>query len=236
MGSTHQLAGLFVKRVCMYWQLPGERRGTFRATKVCDTEPTLLLIVLVGGAILSGLLLLYLYATRVRPRARNGPAPAPVASDESRARGVSANGDSRRGGSPTAVQAEPHPVPREEKRQAYVRLMAFVDSAMAEVDRAMPEEQSLPQNPMISANGEESGKVAAQLRAAGSPRVRSAYAAWSHVLFRFGFLARDVAEAAAQEQDATEYAQDVEELRKARSNVYALADGLRRQAAAELME
>jgi hypothetical protein len=134
------------------------------------------------------------------------------------------------------VRERIHDPTRESKRQAYVRLMTFVDNAMAEVDRAMPEDDALPEDPIISANGEESGKVSAELRAAGSARVRSAYAAWSHTLFRFGFLARDVAEAAAQQLDAVEYADDVQELRKTRSTVYTLADGLRRQAAAELMD
>src|SRR5687767_9673283 len=76
---SHQLAGLFVKRVCMFWQLPGERRGTVQATKICDTEPTLLLVVLVAGGIISVLVMAILYATRSRHRVKARPSRAPVA-------------------------------------------------------------------------------------------------------------------------------------------------------------
>lgn len=231
---THQLAGLFVKRVCIFWQLPGPRSGTVRATKVCDTEPTVLLVVLVAGAIISFLVLAILYATRNRRRIRAGVVPARPSNGSSNGSSTERTAQPRTPDVPRErAQIDPT---RETRRHAYVRLMAFVDNAMAEVDRAMPEDDSVPSDPIISANGEESGKVAAELRAAGSARVRSAYAAWSQTLFRFGFLARDVAEAAAQQLDAAEYADDVAELRTTRSNVYALADGLRRQAAAELME
>src|SRR5687768_2825451 len=130
---SHQLAGLFVKRVCMFWQLPGERRGTVQATKICDTEPTLLLVVLVAGGLISVLVMAILYATRNRNRVRARPAARRPVADRS------PNGSSIE--TPLVQHRPPDRGPRqgevdvarESKRHAYVRLMAFVDNAMADV-------------------------------------------------------------------------------------------------------
>jgi hypothetical protein len=104
---------------------------------------------------------------------------------------------------------------------------------MADVGRTMPEERSMPVSPPRFEN-EQNGTLAAELTVLGSAHVHAAHAAWSHALFQFYLLARDVAEAHAKNLAESQYRHEVLELRRTRSAVFELADALRRQATQEL--
>ncbi len=223
-----ELAGPFFKRVCIFGTpVPGVRPGSTRTPRICDTEPTILLAVLVAGAILGVTVAVVLYVTGRRRNSLLSPATPPV---------VVVEGAAQREVQPRAPVGEERDRSDEWRRDVYVRLMAFVDKAMAEVGRTMPEDDSVPDGPPIAPEPEESGRLAAELRALASSRARSAYAAWAQTLFHFSLLARDVAEAEAHDVPKDEYHDDVIELQRTRTTVFELADGLRRQAAEELMK
>jgi hypothetical protein len=118
-------------------------------------------------------------------------------------------------------------------RDVYSRLLAFVDRAMVDVGRTMPDERSMPVSPPRF-DTEESGTLAAELTVLGSTHVHAAHGAWAGALFQFYLLARDVAEANAQNLAESQYRHEVLELRKTRASVFELADALRRQTTQEL--
>ena len=218
------LAGLLVKRVCIFGQpVPGVRQGSTRTPRICDTEPTLLLVVLVAGVLLGAIAV----GTALVLTRRQKP-PVPLASNPAP---VPAN--------PGAVHAQPARVVDQQRgrnwRDIYVRLLAFVDRALADVERTMPDEQSMPVRPPRFEN-EESGTLAAELTVLGSAHVQAAHAAWSRTLFQFYLLARDVAEAGSQNLPEEQYRGEVLELRKTRTSVFEMADALRRLAAQELRD
>ncbi len=224
-----ELAGPFFKRVCIFGTpVPGVRPGSTRTPRICDTEPTILLAVLVAGAIVGVIVAVVLYVTGRRRDSLLSPATPPVMVVEGAAQ--------QRDVQPRAPVGEERDRADEWRRDVYVRLMAFVDKAMAEVGRTMPEDDSVPDGPPIAPEPEESGRLAAELRALASSRARSAYAAWAQTLFHFSLLARDVAEAESHSVPKDEYRDDVIELQRTRTTVFELADGLRRQAAEELMK
>ncbi len=241
-----RLAGVFVKRVCIMGSpVPGDGPGNTTTPTICDTEPTALLVVLVAGAILLVLLVLVLLATltarrrRPAPTTRYVPAPSVDGSPEV----VPASSVDR----PTEVVPPPaQPVAATPPlavtdgrsrsrnwRDVYARLLEFVDKAMSDVGRTMPEERSMPVSPPRFEN-EQSGTLAAELTVLGSAHVHTAHAAWSNALFQFYLLARDVAEAHAKNLAESQYRHEVVELRKTRATVFELADTLRRQATQEL--
>lgn len=112
-------------------------------------------------------------------------------------------------------------------------MLDLVDNAMANVGRTMPDDRSMPVSPPRFEN-EQSGTIAAELTVLGSAHVHAAHAAWSHALFQFYLLARDVAEAHAKNLAESQYRHEVIELRRTRAMVFELADTLRRQATQEL--
>jgi hypothetical protein len=231
---------VFVKRVCIMGSpVPGRGPGNTTTPTLCDTEPTALLVAIVAGAfalLLAIVLLLAILAVRRRPVAppvqvvaapsyepprAPGPAPASVAATP-------------------PLTAAPHtPVPptdgqpRRNWRDVYGRMLEFVDKAMADVGRTMPEERSMPVSPPRFEN-EQNGTLAAELTVLGSAHVHAAHASWSHALFQFYLLARDVTEAHAKNLAESQYRHEVVELRRTRSTVFELADALRRQATQEL--
>jgi hypothetical protein len=195
------------------------REGSSRTPTLCESEPTLLLVVIVGGLMLAAIAFATaLIVTRRRP---SGPTarPAPVA---------------------PSAPAQPQEPTASERRQSdrswrdvYARLLAFVDRAMADVARMMPDDTSMPAMPLRIEN-EESGRLAAEITVLGSSDVHAAHTAWTQALFRFYLLARDVAEAWSQNLPEEQYREDVIELRRTRANVIAMADALRRQVNREL--
>lgn len=219
-----RLAGVFVKRVCIMGSpVPGDGPGNTTTPTICDTEPTALLVVVVAG----GFLLLFallgviaIVALRRRPAVqyvsipeRTPPTPPvapgpPVALTDGRGRARN-------------------------WRDVYGRLLEFVDKAMIDVGRTMPDERSMPVSPPRFEN-EQSGTLAAELSVLGSTHVHAAHASWSHALFQFYLLARDVAEAHAKNLAEGQYRHEVVELRRTRANVFELADAVRRQATQEL--
>jgi hypothetical protein len=220
------LAGLLVKRVCIFGQpVPGVRPGSTRTPRICDTEPTLLLVVLVAG-ILAGAIAITtaLVLTRRRQPATDAPArPGPASAPQP----VHTSGTVARSAGDGDGQ------PGRNWRDVYARLLAFVDRATADVERTMPDERSMPVRPP-RLESEESSTLAAELTVLGSAHVHDAHAAWSRALFQFYLLARDVADAGAQNLPEEQYRNEVLELRRTRSTVIEMADALRRQAAQEL--
>jgi hypothetical protein len=230
-----RLAGVFVKRVCVLGSpVPGEGPGNTTTPTFCDTEPTALLVVVVAGAFLLLLAILVLLTILVVRRR-----PVPVAAPMSYAVAPVVEPTSLHvPPAPTVVAAPPAPVTDGRARgrnwrDVYGRLLDFVDKAMADVGRTMPEERSMPVSPPRFEN-EQSGTLGAELTVLGSAHVHAAHAAWSHALFQFYLLARDVNEAHAKNLAESQYRHEVLELRRTRSSVYELADALRRQATQEL--
>jgi hypothetical protein len=218
-----QLAGLFVKRVCIFGDpVPGVRPGSTRTPTLCEDEPTALLVAvvvmaLVGLIVLAGVLI----ATR-----RRGPRPTLVPSD------AASRPPSPPVGRPVQVAGDGHQAGRN-WRDVYVRLLAYVDRAMADVGRTMPDDRAIPVRPQRFEN-EESGRLAAELGVLGSTGVHAAHTEWARTLFQFYLLARDVADASAQNLPEEQYSSEVTELRKTRTAVFERADALRRQASEEL--
>lgn len=216
-----RLAGVFVKRVCVMGSpVPGEGPGNTTTPTICDSEPTTLLVVIVAGAFAVLLALIALLAIAVAVRRRPveravASAPPTVALSVPRAAIADGNSGSR------------------SWRDIYRRMLDFVDKAMADVGRTMPDERSMPVSPPRFEN-EQSGTLAAELTVLGSAHVHAAHAAWANALFQFYLLARDVAEAHAKNLAESQYRHEVVELRKTRATVFELADALRRQATQEL--
>ena len=229
-----QLAGVFVKRVCIMGSpVPGKGPGNTTTPTLCDTEPTALLVVAVAGGIallLALILLVAVFALRRRPRTAAPvayvpmPGPAAAAAPEAIAPPSIA---------PVAPVVSDGRARGRNWRDVYGRLLEFVDKAMADVGRTMPEERSMPVSPPRFEN-EQSGTLAAELTVLGSAHVHAAHAAWAHALFQFYLLARDVAEAHGKNLAESQYRHEVLELRKTRATVFELADALRRQATQEL--
>lgn len=208
-----QLAGAFFKRVCIFGDpVPGVREGSTRTPTLCESEPTLLLVVLVGGFLLAVIAFTTaLIATR-RRGARTRPRPQ-VAPPAERA---------------TAQQHRDR-----SWRDVYGRLLGYVDRSMADVARVMPDDAAMPAAP-VRTGSEEAATLTAEISVLGSSDVTAAHAAWSQALFRFYLLARDVAEAWSQNLPEEQYEQDVKELRRTRTAVVGLADTLRTQIDQEL--
>ena len=224
-----RLAGVFVKRVCIMGSpVPGDGPGNTTTPTICDTEPTALLVILVAGAfllLLALFALIAILALRRRPTVQyvQVPAAAPIGASVA---------------PPSIVSAAPVAVTdgrgrARNWRDVYGRLLEFVDKAMADVGRTMPDERAMPVSPPRFEN-EQSGTLAAELSVLGSTHVHAAHASWSHALFQFYLLARDVAEANAKNLAEGQYRHEVVELRRTRASVFELADALRRQATQEL--
>jgi hypothetical protein len=222
-----RLAGVFVKRVCIMGSpVPGRGPGNTTTPTICDTEPTALLVVLVAGAFMLALALVVLIAVLAL---RRRPAPLPFAQPVSPV-GLDPPPPPQVALAPVAVtdgKRSPN------WRDVYARLLEFVDKAMADVGRTMPDDRSMPVSPPRFEN-EQSGTLAAELTVLGSAHVHAAHAAWSQSLFQFYLLARDVAEAHAKNLAEGQYRHEVIELRRTRATVFELADAVRRQATQEL--
>jgi hypothetical protein len=222
-----RLAGVFLKRVCIMGEpVPGRGPGNTTTPTICDTEPTLLLVVIVAGAFVLLLALMVLIAILLLRRRSAAPAvpyvPAPPVLAQPPP--------------PSAVTTAPvtdGKVRGRDWRDVYGRLLELVDRAMEDVRRTMPEDRTMPVAPPRFEN-EQSGTLAAELTVLGSAHVHAAHAAWSHALFQFYLLARDVAEAHAKNLAESQYRHEVAELRRTRASVFELADALRRQATQEL--
>lgn len=209
------LAGAFFKRVCIFGDpVPGVREGSTRTPTLCESEPTLLLVVLVGGVMLAAIA----FTTALIVTGR------------------------RKAATPQLVQVAPR-VDRAAERQhrdrswrdVYGRLLGYVDRSMADVARVMPDDATMPATP-VRTGGEEAATLAAEISVLGSSDVTAAHAAWSQAIFRFHLLARDVAEAWSQHLPAEQYEEDVKELRRTRASVVHLADALRTQVSRELRD
>lgn len=208
------LAGPFYKRVCIFGDpVPGRRPGSTRTPTLCEWEPTLLLVVIVGGVMLAAIVLATAW---IVTRRRTVPMPAPLSRD-------------------TAASSQQPVVSGRDRswRDVYARLLAFVDRSMADVVRVMPDDASMPATPMRT-DSEESATLAAEVSVLGSSSVHAAHTAWSQALFRFHLLARDVADAWSQNFPEEQYEQDTKELRRTRSTVIGLAETLRTQIDREL--
>lgn len=218
-GSGHglamdaHLAGAFFKRVCIFGDpVPGVREGSTRTPTLCESEPTLLLVVLVGGVLLAAIAFMTAsIATRRRSNDAHTRAQLP----------------------PPGEQASVQQHRDRSWRDVYSRLLGYVDRSMADVARMMPDELSLPAKP-VRIDNEEGSRLAAEVSVLGSSDVHTAYTAWAQALFRFYLLARDVADAWAQNLPEEQYEPDVKELRRTRAAVIDLADALRGRIANEL--
>jgi hypothetical protein len=178
--------------------VPGKTPGSTKTPTICNTEPTLLLVVIVAGVFhLATAIVVAFIATRRWPSSPMlGARIAPAGMDVPVVVPAPEPTTPPRRNAPPDVRSDGNPRGRN-WRDVYVRFLSFVDKAMSDVARTMPDEGSMPVQPLLIQR-EESGTLAAELTVLGSSSVHEAHAAWSQALFQFYLLARDVAHAGSQ--------------------------------------